>query len=201
MSNIPSFDDLPPLDCPLTIQPKDNMCIGDLVKLLTYNTMVLERTIIGRSVPSGVVSYYAGSISDIPSGYLICDGSRYKSNNYPTLAKKLGNLHGWVDSSVGCFHVPDLMKTVVIGADISRNIDGTRDVIDDESEWEYTPYTPSPSPVSPQGGTNPNAAGSFNFYRLDKDTSDPLDTSKQLKTRFTMLIPIISTGEVCSSNT
>ena len=188
--DIPSFDDLPELDCPLTVQPTDNMCVGDLVRLLTYNMMVLERMVLGRSVPSGVVSYYAGGIDTIPAGYLICDGSKYSSSAYPTLANRLGNLHGWVKPSDGCFYVPNLLKTIIVGADLD-------DDISDDNQWQYTPYQSSESPVNPINGTNEYGAGSFRNYLKD-GSADPYN-NYQIQMNHVMLIPIISTGEVCQT--
>lgn len=50
-------------------------------------------------VPSGFCGEFAGTVA--PEGWLLCDGTEYEIDQYPTLAKIIG-----VESSPGMFEVP-----------------------------------------------------------------------------------------------
>jgi len=185
-NNIPNFDSLSPLECPLMEQPADSMCIGDLVQLLSYNTMVLERNLLNRTAPAGVIRYFAGSSGDVPAGNLICDGSSYSTTTYPVLGKLLGDLYRKSDTET-CFYLPDLRGKLVVGADLENEIDGN-------GNWRYYKYSQTNN--TPTQGTNDTASGSFREYDIHDKTDNP-ETSNSSNIGAVMLIPIITTGEVC----
>jgi hypothetical protein len=66
----------------------------------------------------GMVKPFAGEISQIPSGYLLCDGSVLPQTTYPTLYSKISN--NWKKHnqtiSVGSFVLPDLRGSFLKGA-------------------------------------------------------------------------------------
>ena len=189
------FDSLPPIDCPLMVQPTENMCIGDLVKLLTYNTMVLERYVLDRTAPAGMVQHFAGQLGHIPEGFLLCDGSQYSSSVYPRLYKALGNLHGFKTLSAHCFRLPDLLKTVIVGVDAKYKNDQTRPYkIDNYNNWKYNAYAPSAGTVYAVEGTN-NRGDSGSWH--NGAIVSPTNYTDVNRYRSVMLIPVISHGGTC----
>lgn len=65
--------------------------------------------------PTGSIIMWGGSGSDIPDGYLVCDGTKYDKEKYAALAKCIGNNFGIADSSQ--FYVPDLRGRFIRGVD------------------------------------------------------------------------------------
>jgi microcystin-dependent protein len=64
--------------------------------------------------PTGIVYQWAGAIANIPSGYLLCDGSSLLRSSYPGLFTAIGTIYGSADGSH--FNLPDLRDKFVIGA-------------------------------------------------------------------------------------
>ncbi len=64
-------------------------------------------------VPSGAISGFGGS--DIPSGWLLCDGTPYSRTTYKDLFSAIGTAWGIGDGS-STFNVPDLRDRFVLGA-------------------------------------------------------------------------------------
>ena len=112
MSEI-DFTTLKELDCPLLEQPTNDMCMGDLVKLLAFNTAILERMVLGSIVPAGIVSYFSGTVEDVPPRFLVCDGSYYDPTTYPELFEKIRYTYGRDINN--CFAVPDLRVSIIQG--------------------------------------------------------------------------------------
>jgi microcystin-dependent protein len=176
------FESLEELECPLLTQPTNNMCIGELVKLLSYNTMVLERTILNSISPAGLITPYAGDIDTIPARYLLCDGSAYNQSVFPTLFSVIGHSYRTTEPlSNDCFRVPDLRGHNFIGMDLGSGNIG------DLGSWvgrTFEDGTP----------TNGDLVGSQNQYKLTTASGNPIENRRN-----TLLVPIISTGEVCTA--
>lgn len=74
-----------------------------------------------KSSPLGIVEMWAGE--SVPEGYLLCNGDEYRKEEYPELAKALGDVfNNGVDASgkrystnTGYFRVPDLKGRFVVG--------------------------------------------------------------------------------------
>ena len=64
--------------------------------------------------PTGIVYQWAGAIANIPSGYLLCDGSSLLRSSYPSLFSAIGVIYGSADGSH--FSLPDLRDKFVVGA-------------------------------------------------------------------------------------
>lgn len=63
---------------------------------------------------AGIVHQYAGF--DAPSGYLLCDGSFYRTDEYPELFDAIGFTYGESGSGVNLmFAVPNLATRVPVG--------------------------------------------------------------------------------------
>lgn len=71
----------------------------------------------GSIVDPGVVKDFAGPVSNIPSGYLPCDGSVHPKTTYPALYAAIGDTWNTGGEDPGSFRVPDLRGRTTAGAD------------------------------------------------------------------------------------
>lgn len=78
----------------------------------------LDENFIPNSIPrkiAGIVHQYAGL--NAPDGYLLCDGSFYRTDEYPELFNAIGFTYGESGSGVNLmFAVPNLTARVPVGA-------------------------------------------------------------------------------------
>ena len=65
-------------------------------------------------MPAGIVFPFAGPIANIPTGYLLCDGSSLLRASYPALFSAIGTTHGAADGTH--FSLPDFRDRMHIGA-------------------------------------------------------------------------------------
>jgi len=70
-------------------------------------------TAAGNGCPPGTIMPFAGSKSNIPSGWLYCDGTQYSTTTYAALYAAIGTAWG---SGSGTFRVPDLRGYFLRGA-------------------------------------------------------------------------------------
>lgn len=68
------------------------------------------------SVPPGTVHAWAGTISNIPPGYLLADGRELNRSDYPALFAAIGTCYGSVDPCDCKFNLPDLRNKFIVGA-------------------------------------------------------------------------------------
>ncbi len=85
------------------------------------------------SIPSGMVVSYAGPLTQVPDGWLPCDGRALKSADFPTLYNRIGTTYGNGSAGMGAgsgtnFNVPDLRAEFVRGLDRGRGVDVDRSV-------------------------------------------------------------------------
>lgn len=88
----------------------------------------------------GEIKIWSGNPSNIPDGYLLCDGTAYSKDLYPHLYSVIGttfnNQHigtsytdndvsTWVDPASGYFRVPDLRSRFIMGCDSAGSVAGT----------------------------------------------------------------------------
>ncbi len=59
-------------------------------------------------IPPGTISAFAGPAENIPVGWLLCDGTVVKTNDYPALFAAIGTSWGAGLSAPDDFHLPDL---------------------------------------------------------------------------------------------
>jgi hypothetical protein len=69
-----------------------------------------------NGVPVGTVVPFAGPVSLLPSGWLLCDGSELRRDDYPKLFAAIGSSHGGGDGA-STFHVPDYRGRFLRGVD------------------------------------------------------------------------------------
>lgn len=71
------------------------------------------------SVPPGTVHAWAGTVANIPNGYLVADGSVYLQSDYPLLYAAIGQCYapaGPCPVCEGSFYVPNLCDKFIVGA-------------------------------------------------------------------------------------
>lgn len=75
------------------------------------------------TVPVGAIFPFAGLTTNIPSGYLLCDGAEVSQSKYSTLFATLGYSYKAVSSlqGAGTFGLPDLRGRAAIGRDNMNN--------------------------------------------------------------------------------
>lgn len=79
------------------------------------SSFIAESTSVGSvGVPVGTILDFGGTESEIPGGYLVCDGKEYLKSEYPILALVLKST--WGVASDTTFTVPNLMQRTTIGA-------------------------------------------------------------------------------------
>ena len=81
--------------------------------------------------PAGMITPFAGTIDKIPEGWLLCDGTEYKADDYPELFDTIGTSWGGEqrvedEVPVDYFNVPDMRGLFLRGANNSRS-DGFAD--------------------------------------------------------------------------
>ena len=113
---------------------------ADFVQILTNKHLQQRIELITGDSP-GTVKMWAGMVSKIPSGYMLCDGSVLSNEEYPELHEILGNAFG-IDGSTG-FRIPDLKGRFIVGYDNndadyntinSDKIGGSKNVVLDENQ-------------------------------------------------------------------
>ena len=75
------------------------------------------------TVPVGCVFPYAGLVTNLPTGYLLCDGSEVKIGSYPSLYAVIGYAYKAASLLVGLstFALPDLRGRFPLGPDNMNN--------------------------------------------------------------------------------
>lgn len=71
------------------------------------------------TVPTGVISQFAGAAADVPTGWLLCDGSTFSSTTYSTLATLLADKYG--THSGTNYYLPNLKGKIPVGLDSSQS--------------------------------------------------------------------------------
>ena len=69
--------------------------------------------ILVSSMPTGFIAPYAGVSTNLPVGWLLCDGGTFSGATYPKLATLVGNTFG--TSSGGSYYLPDFRGRVAVG--------------------------------------------------------------------------------------
>lgn len=83
----------------------------------------VEVALVGRIVPTGQVSMYAGASA--PTGYLLCDGGSYLRSEYQDLFDAIGTTFGAADATH--FNVPDLRGRVPVGLGTHADVNALGD--------------------------------------------------------------------------
>ena len=113
----------------------DDINSGDVIVNTSKNVLLLN---VGTSgdpywvsdlLPLGTIRVWPGNESDIPSGWVLCDGDSYSKSTYSDGYASIGNSFG---SSTSNFNVPDLEtdERFVMGAHTHSEIGHTGGVIE-----------------------------------------------------------------------
>lgn len=89
-----------------------------------FRDVIKQAGVLGRITPVGSIQPYAGNVEDagnVPSGWLVCDGGVFSSNDYPKLADVLGDIYG-THSGIS-YYLPDMRGRTIIGTG-AGNADG-----------------------------------------------------------------------------
>lgn len=76
----------------------------------------VKTTVLTQLLPTGIVSPFAGPSSDVPSGWLYCNGAAVSRSTYAALFAVLGVTHGQGDGST-TFNLPDYRGRFLRGVD------------------------------------------------------------------------------------
>lgn len=79
--------------------------------------------------PTGMVSDYAGAASNVPEGWLLCDGSAVSRTQYAALFGVLGIVYG-AGNGTTTFNLPDVRGRFTIGADATYALASTGGAVD-----------------------------------------------------------------------
>jgi len=69
----------------------------------------------GGGEPIGTITMWAGLASNIPAGYLLCDGSAISRTEYSVLFSAISTVHG-VGNGSSTFNIPNLTDKFIVGA-------------------------------------------------------------------------------------
>jgi Phage Tail Collar Domain len=92
------------------------------VAALEATVQKLVAVVEEQTVPAGTIVAFGGPKSQIPTGWLHCDGEDYEISKYPKLAEALAKSWG-VNTSGTKFFVPDLRGQFLRGWDETADID------------------------------------------------------------------------------
>lgn len=151
-------------DVTLTL-PSDD---GNADEVLTTNGNGVLSFQAVQGVPTGTIFPFAGAETDIPGGYLECDGDHVSSSTYSDLAAVCGNTYnkGQTPPS-GEFFLPDLRGEFIRGWDHGRGKDSgrTRGAEQSSQNKQHT-HTVASSSISNSGG---NHAHNIRPIRLNQN--------------------------------
>lgn len=132
------------------------------------------------AVQPGTVLAFAGAASDIPAGYLLCNGAAVDPDDYPALYAAIGNTYAPAEPETGYFYLPDLRGRFLRGlggnsaelgvaqGDAIRNLTGQTGTVQSSVDHEFSNYGTGIITQTSYG--TPNAAGtsgSTGLYRMN----------------------------------
>ena len=98
---------------------------GDNILATQYNNLRTDvAEVLNRSVPIGTVVMWAGNSTNLPSDWLVCDGSAINRQTYSELYTIQRNVFGAGDGST-TFNIPDMRDRFVVGAGSSYSPNST----------------------------------------------------------------------------
>ena len=83
---------------------------GESLSISNGNTVVMP-----SGIPRGTILPFAGPVSQVPEGYILCDGQEYSTQIFPDLYVVIGN--AWGGTPNVTFAVPDLRGQFMRGVD------------------------------------------------------------------------------------
>ena len=78
-------------------------------------------------MPAGTIVAFGGDVTNIPSGWLLCDGTVVSSTQYPQLSLAIGITWGYGTGAPGSFNLPDMRGVFLRGVDFAAGKDLDKD--------------------------------------------------------------------------
>lgn len=98
------------------IWQSSNVNAGDEILAEQYNDLRTDvASVLESAVPIGSVIMWSGNSSNVPTGWLLCNGQAVSRTTYETLYNLQGNVFGAGDGST-TFNLPDMRDRFVVGA-------------------------------------------------------------------------------------
>jgi microcystin-dependent protein len=137
-------------------------------------------TVDQLTVPAGTVLPFAGT--DVPPGYLLCDGKFLDGRQYPRLYSAIGKSYGKDDARPYEFRLPDYRGYFLRGADLTSGHDpdtktrqplgdGVPEAVGSKQESELTRHTHATETFSRRGwpkASNDETSDGSPFYFKDQ---------------------------------
>ena len=130
--------------------------VGLVEILKRFRTLSIEE-LTDLLIPAGTVRLYAGK--NIPSGWMICDGSLLSKAEYPKLYEALKDVWKMTwDTDSTKFRIPDMRECVAVGAGLKYL----------EKNQNYVFQTPERDPATGTGGTQQHDEYSLGTFKDDQ---------------------------------
>ena len=129
----------------------------------------------GADVPVGSIQMYVGGTADIPSGWLLCDGTAVSRTTYDALYDVIDEKYGVGDGST-TFNLPDYVSNFPRGAadDAGRGTTGgssTHTLTESEMPSHTHAISPNPHNHSSYGSTSGGAHDPYNPSSIPTPTN------------------------------
>lgn len=136
--------------------------------------------VAANGLPVGSIMPFAGNKNALPKGWLVCDGSKIDSVDYPGLYAVIS--HNWGGAGTS-FKLPDLRGAFLRGVDGGVNEDP-------DKASRYALYTGGKTGANTTGTYQNDATGKVNTFKLDLSGGhqhgfDYLNTNNQWRTSIT----------------
>ena len=130
--------------------------VGLVEILKRFRTLSIEE-LTDLLIPAGTVRLYAGK--NIPSGWMICDGSLLSKAEYPKLYAAIEDVWKMTwDTDSTKFRIPDMRECVAVGAGFKYL----------EKNQNYVFQTPERDPATGTGGTQQHDEYSLGTFKDDQ---------------------------------
>ena len=97
---------------PISAKRHFDCCLDSAINVKRHFLFILAPEF--DDTPAGCIYPFAGPITNIPSGYLLCNGASLLRGSYPSLFSAIGTIYGAADGSH--FSLPDYRDKMMIGA-------------------------------------------------------------------------------------
>ena len=154
---------------------------GSDTDVLTLSGGVPSWAVAGEAHTAGQLTMWAGDYNDIPSGWLLCDGSTVSTTTYAALYAKTGVKYGNTGGA-GTFDLPNLTSIFPVGIPATTNPGGTGGANSKTlAIGEIPAHTHTASVTDPghnhksagwnTGGSYPSASGSSHWFYTETKTT------------------------------
>jgi microcystin-dependent protein len=93
---------------------KNVLLVLTLLGLMPFLSVTAQPPRAPQTFPPGTIIAYAGKTTNIPPGWLVCDGREVEVRRYQALYAVVGTVYG--GDGVNRFRLPDLRGRVIVGS-------------------------------------------------------------------------------------